>query len=157
MISFLKVCINVLDEHGPGKKKCFCGNRKPFQTNTSFLENNAKDQIKERFRKYSKAENMKFYSKQGNLYIFLLRKEKRQYFLRILLKTERQGIRDLSKGLALFFLIDLSVEKDYFGCKICFFGMTHFQILSKSFRDTRLSPRKCTSSRVFYLTYAKLL
>ena len=100
---------------------------------------------------------MKFYSKQGNLYIFLLRKEKRQYFLRILLKTERQGIRDLSKGLALLFLIDLSVEKDYFGCKICFFGMTHFQILSKSFRDTRLSPRKCTWWRVFYLTYAKRL
>ena len=77
---FYKVCIEVLNQHAPRKKKYVRGNNKPFMTKALSKAIMQRAKLRNKFLKDPSAANKFSYNKTRNWCISLLRKEKKKYF-----------------------------------------------------------------------------
>ena len=77
---FYKVCIEVLNQYAPRKKKYVRGNNKPFLNKALSKAIMQRTKLRNKYLKDPSAANKFFYSKQRNWCVSLLRKEKKKYF-----------------------------------------------------------------------------
>ena len=77
---FYKVCIEVLNQHAPRKKKYVRGNNKPFMNKALSKAIMQREKLRNKFLKDPSAANKFSYNKARNWCISLLRKEKKKYF-----------------------------------------------------------------------------
>ena len=77
---FYKVCIEVLNQHAPRKKKYVRGNNKPFLNKALSKAIMQRTKLRNKSLKDPSAANKFSYSKQRNWCVLLLRKEKKKHF-----------------------------------------------------------------------------
>ena len=74
---FYEICHTVLNTHAPEKKKYIRGNNKPFMTKTFSKVNMQRTRFRNKILKNPTDQNKLIYNKQRNLWVSLLRKEKK--------------------------------------------------------------------------------
>ena len=77
---FYKVCVEVLNQHAPQKKKHVRGKNKPFLNKTLSKAIMQRTKLRNKFLKDPTEHNKTSYTKQRNWCVSLLRKEKNEYF-----------------------------------------------------------------------------
>ena len=79
--NFFEICNTIINSHAPRKKKYIRGNNKPFMTETFLKAIMQRTRFRNKFLKISTDQNKLIYNKL--IYVFLLRKEKKEYFAKL--------------------------------------------------------------------------
>ena len=78
--AFSEICTDVLDKHGPQRKRYLRLNHKPFMNNEISKAIMTRTRLRNRFLKHRSYQNRDLFRKQRNLCVSFLRKSKKDYF-----------------------------------------------------------------------------
>ena len=92
--------------------KCMCGNSKSFMTKTLTPKIMLRTYLRKRFLKNHNALNKKSYNKQRNLYVSLLRKEKKRQDFANLNENRIKITKHFGRQLILFLPLNFSTMKE---------------------------------------------